>query len=62
MLIVWGKNDPIFPGSGAEAYKKDVQDIDFNIYDSGHFPLEEYASDIILKMRNFLRRNSSNAE
>lgn len=59
MLIVWGKNDPIFTESGAAAYKRDVKDIDYNIYDTGHFPLEEHAPDIIEKMRSFLRRHSS---
>jgi pimeloyl-ACP methyl ester carboxylesterase len=58
MLIVWGKNDPIFPESGAAAYKRDVRNIDYNIYDTGHFPLEEHATDIIEKMRAFLRRNT----
>jgi len=58
MLIVWGKNDPIFPESGASAYRQDVQNIDYNIYDTGHFPLEEYAPEIIEKMRDFVRRES----
>lgn len=58
MLIVWGKNDPIFPESGAAAYRQDVEDIDYNIYDTGHFPLEEHAPEIIEKMRAFVRRNS----
>ena len=55
MLIVWGKNDAFFPASGAEAYKKDVKVIDFNILDTGHFALEEEADFIIMKMRNFLK-------
>ena len=58
MLIVWGKNDPIFSESGALAYKKDVRNIDFHIYDTGHFPLEEYSSDIIEKIRSFVRQHS----
>lgn len=59
MLIVWGKNDPIFPESGASAYRQDVRNIDYNIYDTGHFPLEEHAPEIIEKMRDFVRRNSA---
>lgn len=55
MLIVWGKNDPIFLKPGAAAYKRDVKDIDYNILDTGHFPLEEEAPFIIKKMREFLR-------
>lgn len=40
MLIVWGKNDEYFPESGAAAFKKDLYNIDYNIYDTGHFALE----------------------
>ncbi|MFS4493473.1 alpha/beta fold hydrolase [Maribacter sp. 2308TA10-17] len=58
MLIVWGKNDAFFPESGAEAYKKDVQKIDYNIYDTGHFALEEHAHDIIPEIRSFLNQLS----
>lgn len=57
MLIVWGKNDEYFPESGAEAYKKDVKNIDYNILDTGHFALEEEAPFIIEKMRSFMHRN-----
>ena len=54
LLIVWGKNDAFFPESGAEAFKKDVKNIDYNIYNTGHFALEEDADKIIPKMRSFL--------
>jgi pimeloyl-ACP methyl ester carboxylesterase len=57
MLIVWGANDPIFIAPGAEAYKRDVENIDFNLLDTGHFPLEEDADVIVDKMRTFLRAN-----
>lgn len=55
MLIVWGKNDPIFPESGAAAYRKDVKHIDYHILNTGHFPLEEDATIVIAKARDFLR-------
>ncbi|WP_225035306.1 alpha/beta fold hydrolase [Winogradskyella sp. SM1960] len=55
LLIVWGKNDAFFPESGAEAFKKDVKDIDYNIYDTGHFALEEEGDAIIENMRIFMR-------
>lgn len=55
MLIVWGKNDAFFPVPGAEGYKRDVKDIDYNILDTGHFALEEEAPFIINKMRSFLK-------
>ncbi|GAL74575.1 alpha/beta hydrolase fold precursor [Nonlabens ulvanivorans] len=56
LLIVWGKNDVYFPESGAEAFKKDVKNIDYNIYDTGHFALEEDGDDIINKMRLFMKK------
>ena len=55
MLIVWGKNDLFFPESGAAAYKKDVKNIDYNIYDTGHFALEEEGEAIIAKIRSFMK-------
>lgn len=54
MLIVWGKNDEYFPESGAAAFKKDLNIIDYNIYDTGHFALEEYGEEIIEKIRAFM--------
>ncbi len=57
LLVVWGKNDAFFPESGAEAFKKDVKNIDYNIYNTGHFALEEDADLIIEKIRNFMYKN-----
>ncbi|MCK0162101.1 alpha/beta fold hydrolase [Allomuricauda sp. F6463D] len=54
LLVVWGKNDEYFPESGAEAFKKDVKKIDYNIYDTGHFALEENGDEIISKIRYFM--------
>ncbi|WP_437373826.1 alpha/beta fold hydrolase [Maribacter litoralis] len=56
LLIVWGKNDEFFPESGAEAFKRDVKEIDYNIYDTGHFALEEDGDAIITKMREFMKK------
>ena len=56
LLIVWGKNDAFFPESGAEAFKKDVKEIDYTILNTGHFALEEDADIIIEKMRNFMKK------
>ncbi|MBL1275926.1 MAG: alpha/beta hydrolase [Ectothiorhodospiraceae bacterium] len=58
VLVVWGKNDAFFPVSGAEGFKKDVKDIDFNILDTGHFALEEQHAFIVHKMRNFLQHRN----
>ena len=40
-LIVWGKNDYIFPKEGAHPYKHDLNNIEFHLLDTGHFALEE---------------------
>ncbi|MBX9737302.1 MAG: alpha/beta hydrolase [Phycisphaerales bacterium] len=55
-LIVWGKNDQIFPAAGAEPYKRDLKNIDFNLLDTGHFALEEEGALIATKIRAFLGR------
>jgi pimeloyl-ACP methyl ester carboxylesterase len=54
-LVVWGKNDPIFPAAGAESYKKDLTNLEFHLLDTGHFALEEDGDTIADLMRNFLR-------
>src|ERR1700733_14706627 len=39
-LIVWGKNDNVFPASGAEPYLRDLPKAELHLIDSGHFALE----------------------
>lgn len=56
LLIVWGKNDAFFPESGAKAFRKDVTNIDYNSYDTGHFALEEDGEKIIEKIRVFMKK------
>ena len=56
-LIVWGKNDPIFPEAGAHPYKRDLEDLEFHILDTGHFALEEDGDTIAKLMIRFLKRN-----
>ena len=55
VLVVWGRNDAFFPVPGAEGYKRDVKDIDYNILNTGHFALEEDYKVITDKMRRFLQ-------
>lgn len=59
VLVVWGKNDAFFPESGAAAFKKDAKNIDYHIYDTGHFALEEDGIDIMQKIRVFMRNLSN---
>lgn len=40
-IVVWGKNDYIFPASGAYPYLRDLEQIDFHLLNTGHFALEE---------------------
>lgn len=53
-LIVWGKNDHIFPADGAHPYKRDLKDLEFHLLDTGHFALEEYGDVIAAEMIDFL--------
>lgn len=55
-LIVWGKNDPIFPPTGAEPYKRDLKNVEYHLLDTGHFALEEDGAVIAEKIRGFLSR------
>lgn len=55
-LIIWGKNDHIFPASGAYAYRKDIRNIDFHLFDTGHFALESYGDEMTAAIRTFLSR------
>ncbi|TDJ44049.1 MAG: alpha/beta hydrolase [Gammaproteobacteria bacterium] len=57
-LIVWGQNDEIFPAAGAEAYKRDLETLDFHLIDTGHFALETHGEEIAGLIRNFMLRNS----
>lgn len=54
MLIVWGKNDFIFPAEGAEPYKRDLKNLEFHLLDTGHFALEEDGDVIAGYINNFL--------
>ena len=55
-LIVWGKNDEIFPAAGAEPYKRDLKDLEYYLIDTGHFALETHGQKIADLMRDFLNR------
>ena len=56
-LIVWGKNDIIFPAGGARAYLKDLPKAELHLLDSGHFALEDKGPEIANLMRAFLDRS-----
>jgi len=55
-LIVWGKNDFIFPEDGAHPYLKDLPDAEVHILNSGHFLLEEKLDVAAPLINDFLDR------
>ena len=57
VLIVWGKNDQIFPAAGAEPYRRDLKTVDLHLLDAGHFALETNGAEIVGLMRDFLGRH-----
>jgi len=58
VLIIWGKNDTIFPGSGALAYQKELPRAELHLFDGGHFLLEEYGTEAARLIRSFLQKNA----
>jgi pimeloyl-ACP methyl ester carboxylesterase len=58
VLIIWGKNDTIFPGSGALAYQKELPGAELHLFDGGHFLLEEYGTEAARLIRSFLHKNA----
>jgi len=53
-LLVWGKNDPFFPESAANAFKKDLPHTNLFLFNTGHFALTEYGDEISQRVREFL--------
>jgi len=56
MLIVWGKNDVIFPAESARAYLQDLPQAELHLLDTGHFALEDKNNEIARLMHEFLDR------
>jgi pimeloyl-ACP methyl ester carboxylesterase len=59
-LIVWGRNDKIFPAEGARAYLRDLPRAELHLLDTGHFALEDKSGEIARLMLDFLDRNLRN--
>ena len=53
LLAVWGKNDPFFLPSGAEAFKRDIPGAVVRFFETGHFALETHAGEIAAAIRDF---------
>jgi pimeloyl-ACP methyl ester carboxylesterase len=56
-LIVWGKNDFIFPPEGATPYARDLKNIETHLLDTGHFALETHGQEISDRIQAFLTKN-----
>jgi pimeloyl-ACP methyl ester carboxylesterase len=55
-LAAWGKHDPFFLPSGAEAFKRDIPQAQVRFFDTGHFALETHCDEIAMAIREFLPR------
>lgn len=58
MLVVWGRNDPIFGPAGATAFLRDLKRAELHLLDTGHFALEEDSELIAEIMLRFLDRHA----
>lgn len=61
-LAVWGKSDPFFLPAGAEAFRRDIPNVEVHILDAGHFPLESHLDEIARIIRAFLSRTLDSAQ
>jgi pimeloyl-ACP methyl ester carboxylesterase len=57
-LIVWGKNDFIFPPEGAAPYGRDLKNLETHLLDTGHFALETHCEEIASRIETFLSKNN----
>jgi pimeloyl-ACP methyl ester carboxylesterase len=53
-LVVWGRNDIIFPKEGAIPYQRDLKHIEIHLLNTGHFALEEEGELIVELISRFL--------
>ena len=58
-LITWGERDTIFPADGAHPYKRDLKDLEFHLFPTGHFALEDKGDEIMPLIGDFLDRKLS---
>jgi pimeloyl-ACP methyl ester carboxylesterase len=56
LLVLWGKYDPSFELSEAEAYRRDVAGAEVHILDAGHFALDTAADEIAALIGAFVTR------
>jgi pimeloyl-ACP methyl ester carboxylesterase len=59
LLAIWGKYDPFFIPSGAEAFRRDNPNAMVQFLETGHFALETHVEEVAVAMRKFLAKNLS---
>jgi len=52
-LIVWGKNDTVFPTEGALPYERDLPNAEIHLLDTGHFALETHGKEVAALIDKF---------
>ncbi len=57
-LIVWGKNDFIFPAEGAAPYRRDLKNVETHMLETGHFALETHGEEIATRIEEFLLKQN----
>lgn len=57
-LILWGKNDFIFPAEGAVPYQRDLKNVETHMLDTGHFALETHGDEIASRIEEFLLKQN----
>lgn len=60
-LVVWGRNDIIFPKEGAIPYQRDLENVQIHLLNTGHFALEEEGEQIAELISRFLLTNRKTA-
>jgi pimeloyl-ACP methyl ester carboxylesterase len=60
-LIVWGKNDYIFPPEGATPYSRDLKNVETHLLETGHFALETHGEEIASRIESFLQKKRGRA-
>jgi pimeloyl-ACP methyl ester carboxylesterase len=60
-LVVWGKNDFVFPPEGATPYARDLKDIEIHMLDTGHFALETHGEEVASHIESFFLKRQSKA-
>jgi pimeloyl-ACP methyl ester carboxylesterase len=57
VLAIWGRFDPYFIPTGAEAFRRDIPEATVQFLDTGHFALETHVEEVAEAMRRFLESN-----